>query len=124
MAGDFFAQWKHWCTTGLVWYLAIRLYGEAIVLAVRRAGSDESCLHVIRGGFASLARWLGADWSIVMSICILASTHGCHACYGVGLYNTCDADIGYRVLCMGAGIWALRCLRVTGYSFAPTAEWM
>ena len=121
--GDALAQWKHWCTEGFVWYLAIRLYGEAIVLALRGAGSGRFLSpHDPRGVLRLLAGWeLVAVFAI--SVCVVALTHGCNQCDGIGLHGSCDADIGYRVFSMGVGILVLRCLRVTGYALAPTADW-
>jgi hypothetical protein len=122
--GGPFPQWLHWCTVGLVWYLALRVYGEAVALALRGAGSGR--VLTPRDPHGLIRRFAG--WELVallvIGTCVLAATHGCNQCVHFGHHASCEPEIGSDVVSMMLGIWVLRCLRVTGYSFAPTAEWM
>src|SRR5438132_90722 len=67
-----FAQWKHWCTTSMVWYLAIRLYLEATVLAVRRVGSGRILSPDNPRGLLRLVAGWELNAVFVIAVCVVA----------------------------------------------------
>ncbi len=116
---------ERWLVEGSLLYLAIRIGVEAVALTIRGIGTGRI---LGKDNPRSVSRQV-ASWELIavffLGVGVITATHGCHQC-AVGGRNTgsCDAEMWLRIMSMIAAVWAMRCLRITGYALAPTTQWM
>jgi len=114
-----------WLKVGALLYLVARICVEGVVLIVRGIGTGRI---LAKNNSRSVLRQTASMELIIvffLGIGLIAATHECRQCVNDGRSTgSCDAAIWFRIMSMIAAVWVMRCLRITGYTIAPTKQWM